>query len=356
MLSRMLDPEPTDLRRTASGAFSEFEKPIATYHADTSSPKGRSGFGRALLLIALIATACVGAYAWSVSRAPAIAPHAFVEIPEGAGTIEIAETLSEHGVVRDPFALIVLLRAMRADRAILSGAYLFDEPEPLSRIAERLRDNIRGIATIKVTFPEGIDIRKIATIAEEELPNVHSAEIIALAKGREGYLFPDTYFWFSTATSGEVVAEMLANGEAKTTALREEAKQLSKDWDDAIILASIIEREVRTPEDRRLVAGILERRMAIGMALQVDATFAYTIGKTSAELTIDDLKSDDPYNTYTHRGLPPGPIGNPGLDAIDAALHPVKSPYLYYLSDEEGTTRFAKTFDEHKMNKQRYLR
>lgn len=352
----MLDPEPTDLRRTASGAFSELDRPIANYQAATPSTPRGGKLLRSLVVLAAIAIAGVTAYGWSVARAPETPPKALVEIPEGAGTIEIAETLSEHGVVRDPFALVVILRAMNADRAILSGAYLFEEPEPLLRVAERLRANIRGIATLKVTFPEGIDIRKIAEIAERELPNVRAEEIIAIAKGREGYLFPDTYFWFSTATSGEVVADMIANGVTKTEALREEAARLKRSWGDTIILASIIEREVRTPEDRRLVSGILERRMAIGMALQVDATFAYTIGKTSAELTVDDLASDDPYNTYTHRGLPPGPIGNPGLDAIDAALHPEKSPYLYYLSDREGTTRFAKTFEEHKINKQRYLR
>jgi UPF0755 protein len=121
-------------------------------------------------------------------------------------------------------------------------------------------------------------------------------------------------------------------------------------------MASLIEEETATPEDRRIVSGILWKRLSSGMRLQVDATFAYTIGKGSLELTTEDLKSDSPYNTYRIYGLPPTPIVNPGLDAITAALHPTSSPYVYYLSDKNGVMHYSKTFEEHKLAKAKYLR
>ena len=127
-------------------------------------------------------------------------------------------------------------------------------------------------------------------------------------------------------------------------------------FSDIVIVASILEKEVKTSESRAIVSGILWKRLALGMPLQVDATLGYITGKTSAELTIDNLNADSPYNTYRNKGLPPTPISNPGLLALDAALHPKSSPYLYYLSDNNGVIHYAVTFEEHKANKARYLR
>ena len=121
-------------------------------------------------------------------------------------------------------------------------------------------------------------------------------------------------------------------------------------------MASIIEGEAVTPEDRRIVSGILWTRMKNGMRLGVDAPFAYIMGKGSLELTQTDLATTSPYNTYRVAGLPPTPINNPGIDAIAAALAPSSTPYLYYLSDKEGSMHYARTFAEHKLNKEKYLR
>ena len=121
-------------------------------------------------------------------------------------------------------------------------------------------------------------------------------------------------------------------------------------------MASIIEREAITPEARRIVSGILWKRIKMGMPLQVDATFAYVNGKNTYELTAEDLHIDSKYNTYEYKGLPPGPICNPGLDSIIATIEPTATPYLYYLSEKNGTMHYAKTFEEHKMNKVKYMR
>ena len=111
-----------------------------------------------------------------------------------------------------------------------------------------------------------------------------------------------------------------------------------------------------TDKDHKIISGILWKRIGMNMPLQVDAPFLYILGKTSAELTLADLKKDSPYNTYVNRGLPIGPIGNPGFSALRAAVFPASSPYLYYLSDNEGIMHYAKTFEEHKANKEKYLR
>jgi len=120
-------------------------------------------------------------------------------------------------------------------------------------------------------------------------------------------------------------------------------------------MASILEGEALTTSDRKLVAGVLWRRLEIGMPLQVDATFSYVNGKTTFELTLDDLKIDSPYNTYKYKGLPPTPINNPGLNSINAALYPTKTKYLYFLSGNDGKMHYARTFEEHKRNRQLYL-
>ena len=123
---------------------------------------------------------------------------------------------------------------------------------------------------------------------------------------------------------------------------------------DIVIMASLIEKEVPDSDDRKIVSGILWKRLDIGMPLQVDAVFPYLTGRR--EILSDDLKIDSPYNTYLYKGLPPGPIANPGLDAIEAARNPKSSSYFYYLSGKDGKTHFAKTFAEHLKNKEKYLR
>ena len=124
---------------------------------------------------------------------------------------------------------------------------------------------------------------------------------------------------------------------------------------DIIIMASILEREATTEKDKTMVAGILWKRISLGMPLQVDATFMYLLGKKSSELTVSDLKMKSAYNTYQNKGLPAGPIANPGIVAIRAAIIPTESPYLYYLSDNNDEMHYAKTFEEHKANKAKYL-
>lgn len=157
-------------------------------------------------------------------------------------------------------------------------------------------------------------------------------------------------------TETEIVQTLTSMFGERTKSLAPLFAQSPHTKSDNIIMASIIEGEARTDAERPLVAGILWKRLAKGMPLQVDATFAYTLGKSSDELTIADLRKDSPYNTYTRKGLPPTPIDNPGLPSIKAVLEPQVSDYWYYLHDAHGTIHYARTYEEHLQNKKLYLK
>lgn len=200
-----------------------------------------------------------------------------------------------------------------------------------------------SLLQVKVTIPEGYTVKDIAE-KFNRFNNFDKENFLKIAK--EGYLFPDTYFLTGKETEENIIKKMEENFKIKAGEARPEI----------IIMASLLEREARTIEDRKIISGILWKRLEAGMPLQVDAIFSYIIDKTSAELTLDDLKIDSLYNTYLYKGLPLAPICNPGLDAIDAAENPIDSLYWYYLSDKNSIIHYAKTFEEHKQNKFRYLR
>jgi UPF0755 protein len=175
----------------------------------------------------------------------------------------------------------------------------------------------------------------------------------------EGYLFPDTYIFPEHATAELIVNELLENYGKRTEKLREgyektmERKRLF-DWHGLMTLASIVENEVRTKEDRRMVADLFIRRLEIGQSLQSDATLRYILGETKVKYSLEETRVVSPYNTYQNPGLPPGPIGNPGLESIEAVLSPLPNEYFYFLNNATtGETVFSKTFEEHVQNKSR---
>ncbi|MEK7118487.1 MAG: endolytic transglycosylase MltG [Patescibacteria group bacterium] len=279
-----------------------------------------------------------------------------IVIPEGATLRDVSVLLTDEHVVRSQTAFAVFVRYKGAESHIIAGEYLFSSPLDIFEVVRRLAEGEHGIERYRITIPEGTSVTGMGRIFKKTFSQFDDAQFSALAKNSEGYLFPDTYFFFSTATSGPIVDTLKQNFLKKTDPLYKEALANKKNWPDTIIMASIIEEEAMTAKDRRVVSGILWKRLTKSMSLGVDAPFAYDIGKNSATLSALDLKSDTPYNTYLYVGLPPTPITNPGLDAIDAALHPEISAYFYYLSDKDGTMHYAKTFEEHKVNKERYLR
>lgn len=283
------------------------------------------------------------------------APETLVRIPSGYSLSDIALLLEESRVIRSRTLFGLVVSWSEQEKNLRAGDYLFSEPQSVFGVAGRFISGDHGIAVARVMFPEGVTVADMADILVRALPGVDKEVFLREALPYEGYLFPDTYFFYTTATSGPVIAALRENFEIKTRTLQARAEEEGMNWRDVVNLASIVEGEAATAEDRRIIAGILLHRIAIGMRLQVDAPFVYTLGKGSLELLQSDLESDSLYNTYRHEGLPPTPIGNPGLDAMQAVLAPTKTEYLYYLSERDGTMHYAKTFDEHKKNKLKYL-
>lgn len=179
-------------------------------------------------------------------------------------------------------------------------------------------------------------------------------------KSLEGFLYPDTYNFFEEATASDIIKKLLDEFDHKVTdKMRADLKSQKRSLYDAVILASILEREISNKPahdgERDIVADIFWSRIKIGMGLQSDATVNYITGKTSTRPTLKDLEIDSPYNTYKYRGLPPGPINNPSLASIKSAIYPQASDYLYFLTDESGKAYFARTYAEHQANIRKYL-
>lgn len=273
---------------------------------------------------------------------------------EGAGLFEVARSLERDGVIRNAAWFRSIAVLFGGDRDLQSGDYYMPYPQSVYRIIERVLRGDHQIDRVRITIPEGYTVKKIANLFDERFPLFDKKEFIKLAP--EGYMFPDTYFIGVNATATSTIAILRNNFNKRLFPLTGDIEASGKTLDEIIIMASIIESEANTKEDREIVSGILWKRLAQNMPLQVDASLTYLNGKTSAELTQSDLQFDSPYNTYIRPGLPPAPISNPGLESIRAALHPTTTPYLYFLTGDDGKMYYARTFDEHKANIQKHIR
>lgn len=290
-------------------------------------------------------------------------------IAKGEGFREIGGKLSQANLVRSlsVFKLYALL-AGRAQK-FQPGVYELSPAMSVPDIVTALTTGSQG--DVLVTIPEGSSLKDIDAILSEVgvirkgtlaalRPETFVLEFPALASltSLEGLLFPDTYYFSVDVTAESVARRMLENFMRKGRPLIEE----EDDWYEALILASLLEREVITFADRQVVAGVLLKRIRLGIPLQVDATVSYAkcAGNyrecESVQITRSDLQFPSPYNTYMRQGFPPTPIANPGVSTLRAAAEPVESPYLYYLS-AAGTqeTVFSKTLDEHNANRIKYL-
>lgn len=278
-----------------------------------------------------------------------------VRVEEGETLTEVSEKLKEEDVVRSSQWLSNLVILFQGERGVIAGDYFFEEAQNAVTIARRLTKGDSGLDPIKVTLPEGLMRNEVADILSERLPRFDRGRFMSLTEDSEGYLFPETYFFLPTADEDVVAARLVSAFDQHVKLISEEIDRFGRPLEEIVVMASILEEEATTAKDRRIVSGVLWRRIEIGMPLQVDASFLAINGKTSAELTMDDLAIDSPYNTYRYRGLPPGPISSPGLDAMLAAVSPTESDFLYYLSEADGTIHYAEDLEGHKRNKALYI-
>jgi len=265
-------------------------------------------------------------------------------VEKGQGLFEIGENLEKERLVKSKFFFDFYVILIGKQRNLQAGKYLLSPSMNVPQIVQKI---ISGdIAKMKVTIPEGFTVKEIEEMLGIKLPE----------EKLEGYLFPDTYYFPIDVSGEEIVRIMRKNFEKKISPYKEEIEKSGKSLQEIITMASLLEKEVKTKEEKEIVAGILWKRLKAGIPLQVDATITYITGKKTTKISFEDLQIDSPYNTYKYKGLPPGPICNPGLESILAALYPKDSDYWYYLSTPEGKTLFFKTLEEHNLAKTKYLK
>ncbi|MBI4257017.1 endolytic transglycosylase MltG [Candidatus Uhrbacteria bacterium] len=300
-----------------------------------------------------------------------------ITIEEGASVEAIATQLEDEGIITSKFFFKMYTRL--SDAVLQAGIFELKPGMSLRSVVQEL--GYAAAQEVQITIPEGFTIDQIGEVVVEALPEIELTDwkAVVSAQGRrvltedeilagipndqglEGYLFPDTYRFRADANASTVVETMILTlqrrlAENDIAIPRNLIFEGGLTFHEMLTLASIVEREVRDPEDMKLVAGVFYTRMKIGMALQADSTVNYVTGKDDASVSLEDSKVHSPYNTYQNLGLPPGPISNPGMNAILAVLNPTDSDYLYFLTTDEGEVVYAKTFDEHVRNKYQYLK
>ena len=291
-----------------------------------------------------------------------------IHIPEGSNFDQIVDSLDRAGLLGDRRSFRILAKLRGADGELHSGTYRFYYGTSNADLLDALRSG-ESTVRVKVTFPEGVTIRRIASIAARRA-GIDSARLHQLATDREflatigltaetaeGYLMPDTYF-INWGSDPEVLLREMSALFRKyyDDERKRKASELGLTAYEAIILASLVEGEAKTDEDRPIVAGLYLNRLERGMRLQADPTIQYVLEDGPRRLLYEDLEMDSPYNTYRYAGLPPTPINNPGRASIDAALNPTESDYIYMVARADGTGshEFSTNLGDHQRAVNRY--
>ena len=271
----------------------------------------------------------------------------------------VSKNFNKSNIIRSQFWFKSFVYLFSLGHAtVIEGNYSLYKKQNVVSLAWRVSHGNLDIVPVRIVIFEGTNSFEIADILAKKFPSFDKKVFLNLVEKNklEGYLFPDTYFILPSMTEEQIIKLMNSNFYERINEVSADIIKFGKSQSDVIKMASIVEEEARTTESREIVAGILWKRISIKMALQVDSSFKYINGKTTATLSTEDLKIDSPYNSYTNRGLPPTPISNPGLNAIKATVHPIKTPYLYFLTDDDGNMHYAATFEEHVANKMKYLK
>jgi UPF0755 protein len=330
--------------------------------ASRSRGKRRKGLGAAgfLLVLFLIAVAAAGVAGWLVFAPFGPSTETFVDIPSGSSTPRIGRQLQKSGVIRSQIAFD-LWRWVRRGK-LKAGEYRFDHPLPLTEVYERIANG--EVYTVAVTVPEGATIFDVANRLEEagistrqeflaDQPRLTElvADLDPRAKTLEGYLFPDTYRFARHTNANQIAATMVRRFKTVATEIG-----LKENVHDVVTLASLVERETARQSERPLVASVFENRLAKHMPLMTDPSVIYGLevrDQWRGAIYKSDLSRDTPYNTYLHPGLPPGPIANPGVPSLKAAMNPPQTNYLYFVAagaNPQGKSLFSATLEEHTKN------
>jgi UPF0755 protein len=318
---------------------------------------------RFLILVLLAALGAGGWLAWALLTPVTPEGQKFVLLRPGYSTRRIAAELEAAGVIRSRLGFVLWHRIHRK-QSLKAGEYLFDKTARILDVHDRL---VRGdIYVHTVVIPEGLTMFDIAQ-AVQDAGLGSSQEFLAVAKSNtelisdlapdakslEGYLFPNTYEFTRTQSMKEIAAAMVRQFREVAEQIGLTASGRGTDVQKTVTMASIIEKETAVPEERSVVASVYYNRLARNVALQADPSVIYAEllnGNYAGALHHSDMQFQSAYNTYTHPGLPPGPIGNPGRSSLEAALHPAQTDYFYFVSDGNGHHRFSRSLEEHNQN------
>jgi len=340
-----------------------FQHPRAQYPTEGLGVK----FLATLLLMVLILGGGVAFLIYAPVGPPQGTPDrsaTYVDISPGRGTRGIAQELEKAGVIRSRYAF-ELLRLFKGGR-LIAGDYRFNHPAPATEVYDRVR---RGdVYTIPITIPEGFNIFDIAqTIAGAGIADRDSildaerketsliSDLSPNAPSLEGFLFPDTYRLTRHSTPLQIVTAMVRRFRQVSTQLN--LKGSGRSVAETVTLASLVEKEVAHPSERPLVAGVFVNRLEHKIPLATDPSVIYAAllnNRYRGTIYQSDLQADSPYNTYRRTGLPPGPICNPGMAALKAAISPAHTDYLYFVADAQGHSQFSSTLAEHARQVQQY--
>jgi len=298
-----------------------------------------------------------------------------IEIERGEGLKDIAQKLKSAGLIKNEklFQFYVILKNLRKN--FWPGEYHLSQNMSLAQIVKMLTSQplaperditiIEGWTNIEIAdyldkeniVKKDVFLAEIQDMQKRVINEYNFLKNLPKAATLQGFLFPDTYRIYKKTTTEKIVRKLLDNFEAKITPqMYVDMKKQGKDIFDIITLASLVEKEASNEIDRRLIADIFWRRLGANIPLQSCATINYILGKPKKHLSFEDTRMPSPYNTYINRGLPPGPINNPGLDAIKAAIYPLTNDYWYFLATSDGRTIFSRTKIEHDLMKQKYLK
>jgi len=305
-------------------------------------------------------------FAWAALLPLQPSQTTFVLLRPGWSTRHIARDLQQQGVIRSSAAFL-MVQYVKGLHTLKAGEYKFDQPANALDVWSRL---VRGdVYARTVVVPEGFNMYDIAAAVEQaglgpasDFLTAARSDIFLVrnidpdAKSLEGYLFPDTYQFTRIDTAHDIAAAMVHR-------FRQEAQKIgllgNADMYRIVTMASIVEKETADPKERPLVAGVYYNRLGRNMALAADPSVIYAAllaGRYRGTIYASDLQFDSPYNTYKFPGLPPGPIANPGVASLQAAMHPAHTDFLYFVSDNKGHHRFARDLHEHARNVAAYRR
>lgn len=316
-----------------------------------------------VLILLILGTLSAGVYfVYQLNQPVGEGEKKEIIIEPGDSVREIALKLYEEGLIRSTTTFVLHVRLRNLTAKLQAGRYDIPPSLSVAQIIELLQ---YGTFDVRLTFLEGWRREEYLEYMLERLPvnnESFTKGFMAGTKDLEGYLFPDTYLVSQDVTAKELITLLKDNFERRYAEVAEAIAEQKLTKKQAVILASMVERETRQPEEAVIIAGIFLRRLKIGMPLGVCATVQYALGYQEKEgtwwkniISNEDTKTDSPYNTYKYVGLPLAPVCNPGLAALRAVANPQSSEYLYYLHDKDGNIHYAKTLEEHQQNKAKYL-